>query len=229
MNISSDAAVEPYEGWGGYGASKAALDQLTAVLGVEEPGLRVYAIDPGDMRTDMHQAAFPGEDIRDRPEPATVVPALLRLLAAPVERPVPSRRPAGRAVAAGHRRPEVELPDFDLRRALAASAPPRRRRRPPARRSTDRPAAPPVRRAGRQLTPGDLVVVNTSVHSGRRGRRATIGRARGDRASVHSARTRAMAGRGAAPAPRRGAVTDAVSRASDQPARGRGAAVVASA
>jgi NAD(P)-dependent dehydrogenase (short-subunit alcohol dehydrogenase family) len=80
LNISSDAAVEAYEGWGGYGSSKAALDQLSAVLGAEEPGLRVYAVDPGDMRTDMHQRAFPGEDISDRPLPETVVPALLRLL-----------------------------------------------------------------------------------------------------------------------------------------------------
>ncbi|MEP7055061.1 MAG: SDR family oxidoreductase [Actinomycetota bacterium] len=80
INVTSDAAVEPYEGWGGYGSSKAALDQLTAVLGVELPQLRVYAFDPGDMRTQMHQDAFPGEDISDRPEPAVVVPALLRLL-----------------------------------------------------------------------------------------------------------------------------------------------------
>jgi len=80
VNISSDAAVEAYAGWGGYGASKAALDQLTAVLAVETPELRVYAVDPGDMATDMHQAAFPGEDISDRPAPETVVPALLALL-----------------------------------------------------------------------------------------------------------------------------------------------------
>ncbi|RSM75139.1 short-chain dehydrogenase [Kibdelosporangium aridum] len=80
VNVSSDAAVEAYEGWGGYGSSKAALDRLSAVLAVEQPSLRVYAFDPGDMRTDMHQAAFPGEDISDRPEPSTVVPSLLRLL-----------------------------------------------------------------------------------------------------------------------------------------------------
>ncbi|MGD9988117.1 SDR family NAD(P)-dependent oxidoreductase [Pseudonocardia sp.] len=80
VTLSSDAAVEAYEGWGGYGATKAALDQLAAVLGVEEPAVRVYAFDPGDMRTAMHQRAFPGEDISDRPEPATVVPALLTLL-----------------------------------------------------------------------------------------------------------------------------------------------------
>ena len=80
VNITSDASVEPYEGWGGYGSSKAALDQLTAILGAEQPGLRVYAVDPGDMRTQMHQDAFPGEDISDRPEPETVVPAVLQLL-----------------------------------------------------------------------------------------------------------------------------------------------------
>jgi len=77
--ISSDAAVEAYPGWGGYGSAKAALDQLTAVLAVENPDLHVYAVDPGDMNTAMHQRAFPGEDVSDRPAPETVVPALLRL------------------------------------------------------------------------------------------------------------------------------------------------------
>jgi NAD(P)-dependent dehydrogenase (short-subunit alcohol dehydrogenase family) len=80
VNISSDAAVEAYEGWGGYGASKAGLDQLAAVLAVEHPELRIYAVDPGDMATDMHQAAFPGEDISDRPAPESVVPGLLVLV-----------------------------------------------------------------------------------------------------------------------------------------------------
>ncbi|WP_232660335.1 SDR family NAD(P)-dependent oxidoreductase [Pseudonocardia sp. TRM90224] len=80
ITLSSDAAVEAYPGWGGYGAAKAATDQLTAVLGAEEADVRAYAFDPGDMRTAMHQRAFPGEDISDRPEPETVVPALLRLL-----------------------------------------------------------------------------------------------------------------------------------------------------
>ena len=80
LNVSSDAAVEAYPGWGGYGSAKAALDHLSAVLAAEEPDLRIYAVDPGDMRTDMHQAAFPGEDISDRPEPEAVVPALLGLL-----------------------------------------------------------------------------------------------------------------------------------------------------
>jgi NAD(P)-dependent dehydrogenase (short-subunit alcohol dehydrogenase family) len=80
LNISSDAAVEAYEGWGGYGSSKAALDQLSAVLAAERPDLRVYAVDPGDMRTQMHQEAFPGEDISDRPPPEESVPGLLALV-----------------------------------------------------------------------------------------------------------------------------------------------------
>jgi NAD(P)-dependent dehydrogenase (short-subunit alcohol dehydrogenase family) len=94
VNLSSDAALEAYPGWGGYGSSKAALDQLSAVLAVEQPQLRVYAFDPGDMRTAMHQLAFPGEDISDRPEPETVAPALVRLIA--------SRPPSGRYRASDH-------------------------------------------------------------------------------------------------------------------------------
>jgi NAD(P)-dependent dehydrogenase (short-subunit alcohol dehydrogenase family) len=81
LNITSDAGIEPYEGWGGYGSSKAALEQWTAVLGVERPDLRVYATDPGDMRTQLHQEAFPGEDISDRPPPEDSVPGLLALIA----------------------------------------------------------------------------------------------------------------------------------------------------
>jgi len=80
LNITSDAAVEPYEGWGGYGSSKATLEQLTRVLAVERPQLNVYAFDPGDMNTALHQAAFPGEDISDRSPPEDSVPALLELL-----------------------------------------------------------------------------------------------------------------------------------------------------
>jgi NAD(P)-dependent dehydrogenase (short-subunit alcohol dehydrogenase family) len=80
VDVSSDAAVEAYPGWGGYGASKAALDHLTAVLAVEHPGLRMYAVDPGDMRTQLHQEAFPGEDISDRPPPEDSVPGLLELV-----------------------------------------------------------------------------------------------------------------------------------------------------
>ena len=92
VNLTSDAAVEPYPGWGGYGSSKAALDQLSGILAAEVPAVPVYAFDPGDMRTEMHQAAFPGEDISDRADPESVVPALLRLL--------DTRPPAGRYRAA---------------------------------------------------------------------------------------------------------------------------------
>jgi len=80
VNVTSDAAVEPYEGWGGYGSSKAALEQLTAILAVEHPAIRLYAVDPGDMRTRMHQEAFPGEDISDRPPPEDSVPGLIELI-----------------------------------------------------------------------------------------------------------------------------------------------------
>ncbi|MBA2344935.1 MAG: SDR family oxidoreductase [Rubrobacter sp.] len=80
INITSDAAREPYEGWGGYGSSKAALEQISNILGAENPELRVYAVDPGDMRTRMHQEAFPGEDISDRPLPEESVPGLMELL-----------------------------------------------------------------------------------------------------------------------------------------------------
>jgi NAD(P)-dependent dehydrogenase (short-subunit alcohol dehydrogenase family) len=80
INVTSDAAVEPYEGWGGYGSSKAALEQLSNILAAENPDLRVYSVDPGDMRTRMHQEAFPGEDISDRPLPEESVPGLLELL-----------------------------------------------------------------------------------------------------------------------------------------------------
>jgi NAD(P)-dependent dehydrogenase (short-subunit alcohol dehydrogenase family) len=92
LNITSDAAVEPYSGWGGYGAAKAALEQASNVLAAEEPAIRVWWVDPGDLRTDMHQAAFPGEDISDRPLPSSVVPALVRL--------AEERLPSGRYAAA---------------------------------------------------------------------------------------------------------------------------------
>jgi NAD(P)-dependent dehydrogenase (short-subunit alcohol dehydrogenase family) len=91
VNVTSDAAVNAYPGWGGYGASKAALEQLSAVLAVERPDLRVYWVDPGDMRTDMHQAAYPGEDVSDRPVPETKVPAFVTLLE--------GQLPSGRYVA----------------------------------------------------------------------------------------------------------------------------------
>jgi len=88
INITSDAGVEAYEGWGGYGSSKAALEQLSNILAAENPSFRVYWVDPGDMRTQMHQEAFPGEDISDRPLPEESVPGLLELLT--------GTRPSGR-------------------------------------------------------------------------------------------------------------------------------------
>jgi NAD(P)-dependent dehydrogenase (short-subunit alcohol dehydrogenase family) len=97
VNVTSDAAVEAYEGWGGYGSSKAALEQLTGVLAVERPELTVYAFDPGDMNTALHQAAFPGEDISDRPPPEDSVPALLALL----EGDLPSGRYRDADIAVG--------------------------------------------------------------------------------------------------------------------------------
>jgi len=96
LNVSSDAAVEAYEGWGGYGSSKAALEQLSGVLAAEHPELRVYTVDPGDMRTQMQQDAFPGEDISDRPPPEQSVPGLLAL----IEGDLPSGRYAARELAA---------------------------------------------------------------------------------------------------------------------------------
>jgi NAD(P)-dependent dehydrogenase (short-subunit alcohol dehydrogenase family) len=95
VNVTSDAAVEPYEGWGGYGSSKAALEQLSAVLAAEHPALRIYWVDPGDMNTRMHQEAFPGEDISDRPDPEESIPGLLAL----IEGDLPSGRYGARALA----------------------------------------------------------------------------------------------------------------------------------
>ena len=95
LAVTSDAAVEAYEGWGGYGASKAALEQLFAVLAVERPDLRVHRVDPGDMNTRMQQDAFPGEDVSDRPPPESSVPGL-RVL---VDGGLPSGRYSARALA----------------------------------------------------------------------------------------------------------------------------------
>jgi NAD(P)-dependent dehydrogenase (short-subunit alcohol dehydrogenase family) len=96
IDITSDAGVEAYPGWGGYGSSKAALEQLSAVLAAENPALRIYWVDPGDMRTQMQQEAFPGEDISDRPPPEASVPGLVALL----EGQLTSGRYAARALAA---------------------------------------------------------------------------------------------------------------------------------
>ena len=105
VNLTSDAAVEPYEGWGGYGSSKAALEQISAVLAAEQPTLRVYTVDPGDMRTRMQQEAFPGEDISDRPVPEDSVPGLLTLVAGSL----PSGRYRARDLAAGEANPAHEV------------------------------------------------------------------------------------------------------------------------
>ena len=121
VNVTSDAAVEAYQGWGGYGASKAALEQLTAVLAAEHPACAIYAVDPGDMNTRMHQDAFPGEDISDRPPPEASVPGLLAL----IEGDLPSgryARPRARGGAGVTRRGAAA--------AVGVHAPARRSRRP---------------------------------------------------------------------------------------------------
>ncbi len=91
INITSDAALEPYEGWGGYGSSKAGLEQMSRILAAEESLVRVYWVDPGDMNTRMHQEAYPGDDISDRPPPEASVPGLMNL--------INSNRPSGRYAA----------------------------------------------------------------------------------------------------------------------------------
>jgi|SRR5450759_4307593 len=107
INVTSDAGVEAYEGWGGYGSSKSALEQISAVLAAERPSLKVYWVDPGDMRTAMQQAAFPGEDISDRAPPEESIPGFLRLLAGDL--------PSGRYAA---REPAIEpsIPEFGISR-----------------------------------------------------------------------------------------------------------------
>ena len=209
MAISSDAAVEPYPGWGGYGSSKAALDQLSAVLAAEEPDLQVYAVDPGDMRTEMHQVAFPGEDISDRPEPETVVrrcsgsSGASRRAGATVPLTAPrDRRDGDRSRAfelpagATHRPPERR--GLAGRRAAAGGG--------PAGSSTAASA-----NCRRLLAPGDLVVVNTRAPC----RRRWTALRRGAPAPVHvaaAARRRQLGGRGPAPGQRRAAADLAARR-----------------
>ena len=168
VSLSSDAAVEGYEGWGGYGSSKAALDQLQHVLAAEEPRLRIYQFDPGDMRTAMHQAAFPGEDISDRPEPESVV--------APFRACCSSRMP--RAAATGprtgwdsHDHPATppERYTYELPDVLEASEPPEARgltrdavRMLVSYRATGSLVPSSFIFLPSFLEPGDLLVINTS-------------------------------------------------------------------
>jgi NAD(P)-dependent dehydrogenase (short-subunit alcohol dehydrogenase family) len=112
LNVTSDAGAEAYEGWGGYGSSKAALEHLGRVLAAEHPELRVLSVDPGDLRTEMHQDAFPGEDISDRPEPVSALPGFLAL--------IDGAQPSGR-YAAANLLPMASPPDTPLATRSAAS------------------------------------------------------------------------------------------------------------
>ena len=168
VDITSDAAVEGYEGWGGYGSSKAALEQLGNVLAAEHTDLRVYSFDPGDMRTQMHQDAFPGEDISDRPEPEAVAgppPPRSRVAA---QRPLPRCRPAiTRMTAAGV---DADRLVFELPPALEAGTPAEARgltrdavRMLVAHRATGEIEHSTFTMLPTFLDPGDVVVVNTSA------------------------------------------------------------------
>ena len=109
VNITSDAGIEAYEGWGGYGASKAALEHASRVLAAERPDLRVLVVDPGDMRTEMHQDAFPGEDISDRPGPEASVPGIMVL--------IDGEQPSGRYRARDVMAPQAPLKAPDEQQA----------------------------------------------------------------------------------------------------------------
>ena len=202
-----DAAVEAYEGWGGYGSAKAALDHVSAVLGREEPTVRVYAVDPGDLRTEMHQRAFPGEDISDRPLPsagrAGSVAAARRAAA---ERSLPRGRVGGRGGG-----PMTRRATSSCRRGSR----PRRRRadRDDVRLLVARPTGVQHARftdLGDQLEPGDLVVVNTSGTLSGRGRRRPRLTVAGDRPLRQPAGRRRLGGRGPAGRTADGPVTDLV-------------------
>ena len=164
INVSSDAALEAYAGWGGYGSSKAALEQLTAILAAEQPELRVYAVDPGDMRTQMHQEAFPDEDISDRPPPEDSVPGLLEL----IEGELPSGRYRAHELIDAEGLAMSALA-FDLPQALEATAPPEARGvdRDGVRLLVAEPDRSPTHtrfhRLPELLCPGDLVVINVSA------------------------------------------------------------------
>ena len=172
LSISSDAAVEHYPGWGGYAATKAALDQLTLTFGVENPSLTAYAVDPGDMRTAMHQAAFPGEDISDRPLPEAVVPQILALLR---QRP-PGGRYRAADLATSTRHPGQRMTTLSVAPLTRVDGPPRRTATaPPEERGLARDEVRLLvvtdegvtharfRDLPSHLRPGDLVVVNNSA------------------------------------------------------------------
>ena len=202
VNITSDAGVEGYETWGGYGSSKAALEQLSNVLAAEEPGVRVYWVDPGDMRTEMHQDAFPGEDISDRPPPDESVPGLLAL--------IEGDQPSGRYARPGAGGADEPRPRSTGPGAATSSC-------PPSWRPTSRPRRRGVRRddvrllvstgcdepvharfhdLARFLQPGDLVVVNTSGTRAAAIDAVAAGRRPPRRARVDRAARRPVAGRG---------------------------------
>ena len=177
LNVTSDAAAEPYAGWGGYGSSKAALEQLSAILGAEQPDVRVYAVDPGDMRTRMHQDAFPGEDITDRPPPAASVPGLLALIEGELRAAatgsttccLPPRCLAPKCLAPWSRR-GVSSPAFVLPPELEAAEPPERRgvardevRLMVVARGSGEIVHASFRDLPGFLDPGDLVVINNSA------------------------------------------------------------------
>lgn len=178
LAITSDAAREAYPGWGAYGATKAALEQLMNVLTAEHPTLRIHRVDPGDLRTQMHQDAFPGEDISDRPEPDVAVPGLLRLL----EEDLPSGRWPAQELnlatwmldeqrhAAQHVRRSGKTRRGGARLRTAAGAGSRRATATPRRRAAagGTPQGRPLvatwfNRLPAFLTPGDLLVVNVSA------------------------------------------------------------------
>ena len=226
ITLSSDAAVEAYPGWGGYGAAKAALDQLAAVLAREEPDLRVYAFDPGDMRTAMHQRAFPGEDISDRPLPETVVPgAAAAARRAPAERPLPRRRPAVASAARERREGGHRLHRRPRAVGGRAAGGPRAGPRPgPAAGGPGAPAAaaPPVRRPAPGPAPRRPAGGQHLRHRAGRRRRAPVRRAgRGAarlRAAARGRRRRARWWSSCAPRTAAGSATRAGERIRFPPA-----------
>ena len=184
VNVTSDAAFEPYPSWGGYGSAKAALAQISAVLAAEHPAIRVYAVDPGDMRTQMQQDAYPGEDISELPPPEASVPGLLALLeGAPAERLLPRR-----ATSSRWRR---ERADLRATRAASKRAAARPRladdvRLLVANRADGSIVHSRFRDLPHFLAPGDLLVLNTSATLPAALARRSRGRNRARAAALHA-------------------------------------------